>query len=191
MSSATTSGVPPEVAIRSTIASSSAGTVPPPSSIQRRIESAAPLRIERPSRSMPLIRVSAVNGTSVPSPSVALAEAVALLREHDDRAALGRLVGEARELRGVGELVLVDARQREELGRLPVAERDRARLVEQERRAVARGLDRAAGEREHVAAHEPVHARRSRSPRAAPPIVVGIRQTSSATSTITSCSAPE
>ena len=39
-----------------------------------------------------------------------------------------------------------------------VAERDRAGLVEQQHVDVAGGLDRAAGEREHVAAHEPVHA---------------------------------
>jgi hypothetical protein len=63
---ATTSGVPPEAAIPSTISASSAGVELPPSSIQRRIASAAPLRIERPSRSTPLLRVSAVNGTSVP-----------------------------------------------------------------------------------------------------------------------------
>ena len=89
---------------------------------------------------------------------VPFAQAVALLREDDDGAALGRLVGEARELCGVGELALVHAGQRQELGRLAVAERDRPRLVEQQRRAVAGGLDSAAGEREHVAADEPVHA---------------------------------
>ena len=43
---------------------------------------------------------------------VPLAQAVALLGEHDDRAALGRLVGEAGQLRGVGELApSVDARR--------------------------------------------------------------------------------
>ena len=41
---------------------------------------------------------------------------------------------------------------------MPVAEGDRPGLVEQERRAVARGLDRAAGEGEHVPTHQPVHA---------------------------------
>ena len=53
---------------------------------------------------------------------------------------------------------LGDARRGDELGRLPVAERDRAGLVEQQRRAVARRLDRAAATCEHVALHEPVHA---------------------------------
>ena len=81
-----------------------------------------------------------------------------LLGEHDDRAALGRLVGERGELRGLGQLELADAGHREELGRLAVAERDRAGLVEQQHVDVAGGLDRAAGEREHVAADQPVHA---------------------------------
>ena len=86
-----------------------------------------------------------------------LADAV-LLGEHDDRAALGRLVGERRHLRRLGQLALGDAGHRDEGGGLAVAERDRAGLVEQQHVDVARGLDRAAGEREHVAAHEPVHA---------------------------------
>ena len=70
----------------------------------------------------------------------------------------GRLVGERGELRDLGELALLDAVDREELGGLPVAERDRAGLVEQEHVDVAGGLDRAAGHREHVALDEPVHA---------------------------------
>ena len=75
-----------------------------PRSTHRAIASAAPLRTERPSRSMPLIRVWAENGTSVAPCEVALAEPELLLREHDDRASFRRLVREARELRGVGEL---------------------------------------------------------------------------------------
>ena len=89
---------------------------------------------------------------------LALAQPVALLGEHDDRAPFGRLVGERGELRHLGELALLDAVDRDELGRLAVAERDRAGLVEQQHVDVARGLDRAAGHREHVALHEPVHA---------------------------------
>ena len=50
------------------------------------------------------------------------------------------------------------AAQRLELGRLAIAERDRAGLVEQERIDVARRLDRAAGHRQHVEAHQAVHA---------------------------------
>ena len=89
---------------------------------------------------------------------LALAQAELLLGEHDDRAALGRLVGERCELRDLGELEHLDARERQELGRLAVAERDRARLVEQQDVDVARCLHRAAGHREHVALHQPVHA---------------------------------
>ena len=44
---------------------------------------------------------------------IALAELEALLREHDDAAAFRRLVGERGELRGVGQLLLADARRRE------------------------------------------------------------------------------
>ena len=91
------------------------------------------------------------------------------LREHHDRAALGRLVGERGELRDLGELGLGHARHRHELGGEAVADRDRAGLVEQQHVDVAGGLDRAPGEREHVAAHEPVHAgdpdRRTAAPR--------------------------
>ena len=105
------------------------------------------------------MRVCAVNGTNarVVRRQLVLADAV-LLGQHDDRAALGRLVGQRGELRGLGQLGLGDARHRHELGRLAVAERDRAGLVEQQHVDVARGLDGAAGEREHVAAHEAVHA---------------------------------
>ena len=61
-------------------------------------------------------------------------------------------------MRGVGQLLLADARSGNEVRRLPVSERDRAGLVEQQRRAIARRFDRAAAEREDVALHEPVHA---------------------------------
>jgi hypothetical protein len=86
------------------------------------------------------------------------AQAVALLGEDHDRAALRRLVGERGELGRVGEVPLRRAARRQELGRLPVAERDGAGLVEEQRVDVARGLDRAARHGEHVEAHEAVHA---------------------------------
>ena len=63
------------------------------------------------------------------------------------------------EQRGVGELVLGDVVHGDELGRLPVADRDRAGLVEQQRRHVTGGLDRTARHRQHVVLHESVHAR--------------------------------
>ena len=79
--------------------------------------------------------------------------------EHHDRTAFGRLVGQARELRGLGQRRSLDARYRQELDGFAVADRDRARLVEQQRRAVARRFDGTAAHREHVALHQPVHAR--------------------------------
>ena len=89
---------------------------------------------------------------------VAAADAVFLLGQHDDRAAFGRLVGERGELRRIRQLLLGHAAQRLELGRLAVAERDGAGLVEQQRVDVARRLDGAAGHRQHVEAHQAVHA---------------------------------
>ncbi len=63
-------------------------------------------------------------------------DAVPLLGELDDRAALGRLVGQARRAAPPRRARRsVDAVHGEELGRLAVAERDRAGLVEQQRRA--------------------------------------------------------
>ena len=79
-------------------------------------------------------------------------------RERHDRRALGRRVGERGERCGPLELGDVDAGHRDELARAAVAVRDRAGLVEQQRRDVARRLDRAARHREHVALHEAVHA---------------------------------
>ena len=60
----------------------------------------------------------------------ALADAEALLGQHDDRASFGRLVGQRRQLRDLGQLALVDPVDGQELGGLAVAERDRAGLVE-------------------------------------------------------------
>ena len=156
--SATTSGVPPPRAMRSTIGSSVSGTTPPSSTTQR---------CDRVGRAFADDAAGDVDarhaglrgeGHELRVAELVLAQTEAILGEHDDRAALGGLVGQARELRRLGQRRLVDAGHGEELGRLAVAERDRAGLVEQQRRAVAGGLDRAAAHREHVALHQPVHA---------------------------------
>ena len=89
---------------------------------------------------------------------VAAANAVFLLGEHDDGASLRRLVGKRGELRRVGKLLLAHAEHGHELGRLAVAERDGAGLVEQQRVDVAGRLHRPARHGEHVEAHQPVHA---------------------------------
>ena len=115
---------------------------------------------------------------------VAAADAVFFLCQHDDRTAFRRLVGQRGELRRVGQLLLGDAGEREELGRLPVAERDRAGLVEQQRST----SPAASTARPDIAS---TLKRTSRSMPAMPiadsnaPIVVGISVTNSATSTST------
>ena len=88
---------------------------------------------------------------------VAAANAVFFLCQHHDGAAFGRLVGERRQLRSVGQFVLADAAHRQKFRGLPVAERDGAGLVEQESVDVARGFDRAARHGKDVEAHQPVH----------------------------------
>ena len=52
----------------------------------------------------------------------------------------------------------VDAGRENDFGRLAIAERDRARLVEQQRVDVARGFDGAAARGEDVALQDAVHA---------------------------------
>jgi hypothetical protein len=70
---------------------------------------------------------------------------------------LRRLVGEARELGGVGQLVRFHALDGKELGRLPVAERDRPGLVQEQGGHVTRRLDGPAAHGQHVLLHHPVH----------------------------------
>ena len=169
-SSETTSGVEPARATPSTMLDRAR-----PGSCRRaprrsaRTASAAPLRSSRPSRSTPLMRVSAENGMKRArgGREVAVAEVEPLLGEDDDRAALGRLVGQRRELRGLGQLALGDARHRQEARGLAVAERDRAGLVEQQHRDVAGGLDGAARTWRARCGARGGSCRRCRSPRAA------------------------
>ena len=107
--------------------------------------------------STPLIRVCAVNGTSVAPASSRSRIRTAPWRgrrSSGPRASRRRGSRAARRRRARARCT---PGERQELGGLPVAERDRAGLVEQQRRAVAGRLDRAAREREHVPAHEPVH----------------------------------
>ena len=89
---------------------------------------------------------------------VALADAEPVLGQYDDGATLGGLVGKRGQLRGVGDLLLGVPAGREEVRRHAVAERDGARLVEEEGLDVARGLYGPAAHGEHVALHQAVHA---------------------------------
>ena len=161
--SARPSGVPPERAMRSTAARSSGGcsTVCPISSVANLLTAvdgalaqpaAADIDAREPrgrrERDEPRIGRRRL-GHRHPIP---------LLHQRNDRPALGGLVRQAREQRGLRRLALGDAGRRDDLGRLPVAEGDGAGLVEQQRVDVAGGLDRAARHGEHVELEQPVHA---------------------------------
>ncbi len=80
-------------------------------------------------------------------------------RQVDHGAPFRRLVGQRRDQRREDQLPVAVAADRDELGREPVAERDRAGLVHDQRVDVAGGLDGAPRHGEHVVLHEPVHAR--------------------------------
>ena len=117
------------------------------------------MNVERPLSLTPLMRVSAAKGTNSPSGlhrGDQVAEALGL-GELEDGAPLRRVVLERRADGGCDELRLVAAGDGDELGREPVAEGDRAGLVEQEGIDVAGCLDRAPGHREHVALDQAVH----------------------------------
>ena len=90
---------------------------------------------------------------------IAPPQPVPVLGQDDDGPPFRRFVGERRELSGVGDFLLGDPGKRNELGRLPVSERDRSRLVEQQRVHVAGRLDGTARHRQHVALNESIHAR--------------------------------
>ena len=104
--SATASGVPPSVAMPSTIASELRGhgaallRDPAADRVGGALADAAPVEVDAAHARLRGERhqLGARGGRGAREP-------VALLGEHDDRATLGRLVGQARELRGVGQLV--------------------------------------------------------------------------------------
>jgi hypothetical protein len=78
--------------------------------------------------------------------------------EAEDGAALGRLVSQGRQHRGLGQILRGHARCGNERGRLTVAERDGAGLVERQHVHIPGGLHRPPGGRQHVEPHQPVHA---------------------------------
>ena len=84
-------------------------------------------------------------------------QAVLLLGQNHDRPALRRLVGQARELSGIGQFAVADAFDGDELDRLPVAQRDRSGLIQQQRVDVARRLHGFSAHREHVVLHHAIH----------------------------------
>ena len=155
-------GVPPAAEMPSTMSPSSVDTRPPWVRTHSATELAAPLRslcplfevdAGHPCRRAELdpVRLVEFAGRACPQP-------VLLLGEHHDRAAFRRLVGEAGQLRGVGQRFRRHTRQRHERRGLPVAQRDGAGLVQQQRVHVAGRLHGAARHGQHVALHQPVHA---------------------------------
>ena len=68
------------------------------------------------------------------------AQPVLFLRQDDDAASLGRFIGQRGQLRGVGQLGQVGAVGRDEFDGLPIAQRDRARLVQEQHIHVAGGF---------------------------------------------------
>jgi hypothetical protein len=123
-------------------------------------------------------------GVNIPS-----AQAEPVLRQDHDAAAFGRLVGERGQLRGVRQFLYRHAACVEKRRRVPVAERDGTGLVEQEDIDVARSLHGPAGHGDHVLLHHPPHAGNADGGKQRP-MVVGMRQTSNATSTVTVTGTP-
>ena len=119
-SRATTSGVPPDAwrSRRRTARTDSGGRRRRSlSEATASTASTAPLRMDAAVRGRRRSCGSArVNGTNwrIAAAHVAAANAELLLGEHDDRAALRRLVGQRGELRGIRKLLFGDARERHE-----------------------------------------------------------------------------
>ena len=124
------------------------------------MESTAPLRIEVVPNSTPLMRVWAENGTNLALSSLMSRPRMpyfSLASTTMERPSGVSSASEASCAASASSCSL-DAAQGLELGRLAVAERDGAGLVEQQRVDVAGRFDGAAGHGQHVEAHETVHA---------------------------------
>ncbi len=159
-SSATTSGrraLPGRCGRRSP--GSPSGAVPPWSTTHLRTASAAPLRIWRPSTLRPDMRVVAENGTNSwgPESSRSRMPKRSLASTTMERPSGVSSASDA-SWAALGDLLLGVAAGREEVRGHAVAERDGARLVEQQGLHVPRRLDGAAAHGQHVALHQAVHA---------------------------------
>ena len=177
---ATASGVPPSLAMRSAItvvwrtaseigaarnavcapppALRRSGPLPPPSA-NAIIESTAPLRIETPSTSMPLIRVCAENGTKL-----ALSGAISRARKPYfslAKTTIERPSGVSSESEASCAASASSASSTPGSARNSVAWRLPSVIVpvlSSSKVSTSPSLDRAARHREHVEAHQPVHA---------------------------------
>ena len=86
-------------------------------------------------------------------------KAVTLTRQGYNRATLRSLVRDAGEHGRLTYLPLVHARNRYKARCLAIAQRDGAGLVQQQHIDIARRLHRTPTHRQHIALHQPVHAR--------------------------------
>ena len=159
LSRATTSGVPPELEMRSTISCRSAGTVPPCSFTQFITASPAPLRICVPSISTPLMRVCAVKGMNSASwscssrprrPYFSFASTTMLRPSGVSSAREESCAASASSFAATPCSGMNSAAWRLPSVMVPG-------LVQQQRVHVARRLHRLAGHRQHVVLHHPVH----------------------------------
>ncbi len=154
--------------------------------------SAAPLRICRPSKfdaAHPRLRGEG-NERRAQFVHVAAAQAVLLLGQHDDAAAFRRFVGQRRQLRGVGQIVLTPRRRpamNSTAWRLPS-------VIVPVLSSSSTSTSPAASTARPDMAITLAWIMRSMPAmpmaESRPPIVVGIRQTSSATSTVTVIGVP-
>ena len=138
------------------------------------------------------MRVWAVKGTKV-APSFSISRSrmlILLLGQDDDAASFRSFVRQRRELGRVGQRGLGDAVGGNEVHRLAVAQGDRAGLVQEQHVDVAGRLDGPAGHGDDVGFWIIRSMPAMPMAESSAPMVVGIRQTSSATRTVTVTGVP-
>ena len=157
--SATTSGVPPVRAISSTLPCTPAESARP--DLRRKLHG-----IGGAFANLAAVQVDAAHAglrrerdeMCAKIMDVAPAQVVGLLGQHDDAAPFRRFVGQRGKLGGVRQLLGRNALGRDKCRRLPVAQRDGARLVQQQHVHVAGGFDRPPRDGDHVGLDHAVHA---------------------------------
>ena len=98
-----------------------------------------------------------------PLRNVPAAEPILLLGKNHYRPAFRRFVGQTGQLRGIRQFSIADTGDGEKIHRLPIAQRDGAGFVEQQRIHVAGGFHSFAAHGQHVVLHDAIHARDSDS----------------------------
>ncbi len=190
--SATARGVPPLRAIRSESVNSSAGDFSPMlpnelyNGVGRALAKLRPVNVHSAHPRMGRERYEIAPRISLTSLPRRLY--FSLSQDHD-RAAFGSFVRQTCQLGRVRKLPFGHSGNREKCYRLAVPEGDRACLVQKQRVDVARSLHGLAAHGQNVVLHDAVHSGDADGGQQAP-MVVGIRQTSSETSTATEGTPP-